>query len=812
MSIRLRAIAILALFCAFAPVSVFAQEASSSTESSSESDDTWYYGAIIKSVTFKGLKSVSSKEVDGIVSNFYGKPFSDELFAEMMDRIYALDMFEDINPQALPGDVKRSTVSIVFSVKEKPSVSKIRIIGNKQIRTTEIKEALASKERDIYAPSKISIDERAIRDHYLEKGFTNARVTSSVKETEKGVEITYRVDEGRSTVIAHINFSGNKVISSKTLKKKLKLKEVGILNKGAFQESMLEADKQAILTYYANEGYIDVSMVDVSLSTEFNDKKERDELTITFVISEGSQYTYEGVSFVGNHIFDNDELQSKIKLRKGSVFNQTKFSEGCMAVADLYYENGYTANRFQQLPQKDPEKKTIYFQFIITENIRSHVENVIIKGNTKTKDYVIRREIPIESGDIFSKAKVTTGLRNLYNLQYFSAVVPDVVPASEDNLVDLIVSVEEQSTTSIEFGVTFSGVSDPDSLPFALFVKWQDSNVKGTGRSVSANSTISTSNQTLGLSYGTNWFKDLPISTSISTEISHSTLSALRNKVDRNGKVDDDTYYMNFEQWKWSSGLSLGRRWTPDFAIISWSGGINGSLKNNIYDEAVWTPIDSSVSDYANNWGWQNSVWTAFSVDDRDINYDPSKGWFASQRLTWYGLTPLETEFFLRTDTKLEKYFTLFKLPVTESWDFKLVFMAYSGLSMQFPKPGTGIGDSSRLYIDGMFNARGWTSIYNKVRGKAMWSNIVELRLPIVPGILALDFFGDAAVITKEPEQLQDISLSDFYCSTGPGIRFSIPQFPLRLLFANTFKFDEDKNIKWDKNWKFVLSFNITNK
>ena len=811
MSIRHRIVALFfSFFCVFAPIPVFAQD--SGTEAGASSDENWYYGAVIKSVTFKGLKSVSSKELDGIVSGFYGKKFSDEVFADMMDRIYALDMFEDISPQALPGDVKRSTVSIIFTVKEKASVAKIRFIGNKQLRTTELKEAISSKEKDIFVSSKITIDERAIRDLYLEKGFTSATVSSSVKENEHGVEIVYKINEGRSSVIAHINFSGNKVISSKTLKKKLKLKEVGFLNKGAFQESMLEADKQAILSYYANEGYIDASIVDVSLSSEINEKKGRNELSLTFVITEGSQYTYEGVNFVGNHIFESDELQAKIKIKKGAVFNQTKFNEGCMAIADLYYENGYTANHFQQMPQKDLDKKTIFFQFIITENVRSHVENVIIKGNSKTKEHVIRREIPIESGDIFSKAKVTTGLRNLYNLQYFSAVVPDVVPGSEENLVDLIVSVEEQSTTSIEFGVTFSGVSDPDSLPFALFVKWQDSNVRGSGRSVNASSTISTDTQSLSLGYGTNWFKDLPISTSISTEISHSKLSSYRNKISRNGVLDDDSYYMNYEQWKWSSSLSLGRRWTPDFAIISWSGGVTGSLKNNIYDESIWTPVDSSVSDYANRWGWQNSIWTAFSIDDRDINYSPSTGWFASQRFTWYGLTPLETEFFLRTDTKLEKYFTLFKLPVTETWDFKLIFMAYSGLSMQFPKPGTGIGDSSRLYIDGMFNGRGWTSIYNKVRGKALWSNIIELRVPVVPGILALDFFGDAAVVTKEPYMLNQVKISDFYCSTGPGIRFMIPQFPLRLLFANTFKIDEDKNLNWDKHWKFVLSFNLVNK
>ena len=303
MSIRLRitAIFVSVFMCLSAPL--FAQSAEETTESAPEYSDTWYYGAVIKSVTFKGLKSVSNKEVDGIVSGFYGKKFSDELFADMMDRIYALDLFDEINPEALPGDMKRTTVAITFTVKEKPAVTRIYINGNRQIRTTEIKDAISSKEKDIYIPSKTSVDERAIRDHYLEKGFTDVKVTSSVKETAKGVELTFNIDEGRSTVIAHINFSGNKVISSKTLKKKLKLKEVGILSKGAFQESMLEADKQAILAYYANEGYIDASIVDVTQTSEVNEKKSRNELTITFVITEGSQYTYEGVMFVGNKIF-----------------------------------------------------------------------------------------------------------------------------------------------------------------------------------------------------------------------------------------------------------------------------------------------------------------------------------------------------------------------------------------------------------------------------------------------------------------------------------------------------------------------------
>lgn len=800
------------LFCmavsAFTPNLIFAQETTENTES----DENWFYGKLIKSISFKNLKSVDAKDVEGVTGSFIGKKFSDEVFGNLLDRIYALDFFDEINPEALPGDPKKNTVSIVFTVTERPVVTRITFSGNRQIRTTELKDATSLKEKDIFVESKMLVDERAVRDVYLGKGFTNAKVSASTKTTSKGVEINFKVDEGRSTVITKIDFRGNKVVSSKTLKSKLTLKEAGLINKGAFQESELEADKQAITAYYQNLGYIDAEVLDVTKEISINEKKNRDELTVTFVIVEGSQYTFGGIKFKGNVIFSSEKLSSYVKLKTGAVYNQQKYQESVMAIADLYYENGYTSNRFQPVPEKDVANKVISYVFNITESVRSHVESISIKGNTRTKEEIIRRELPIETGDIFSKAKLTTGLRNLYNLQYFSAVVPDVVPGSEDNLVQLVFSVDEQSTTSIEFGVTFSGVSDPDDLPFALFVKWQDSNFRGLGKSISASSTIATDEQSVSLSYGENWLFGLPISSSISTSFSHSQNSALMLEYSPDEGFNSDDYYMDYERWVWSLGFSLGRRWTPNWAILSLSAGINGSLINNVYEEQ-FDPVDSTISDYSNEWGFQNSVWSAFSVDDRDINYDPTTGWFASQRLTWYGLTPIETEFFLRSDTKLEKYFTLLNIPVTESWNWKMVFAAYSGLSLEFPTPDTGIGNTSKLYIDGMFNARGWTNIYNKHRGRALWSNILELRMPIVPGVLAIDWFGDAAAIKESPYSMfNNLDITDFYFSTGPGLRFSIPQFPLRLLFANTFKMDKDYNVEWDNKWKFVLSFNITNK
>ncbi len=808
------------LFCLlisiFVPSFVFAQS------SAQESDSEWYYGKLIKNVKFKNLQHVDSKELDGITGSFVGKKFSDDVFGDLLDRIDSTDFFEDIAPEALPGDPRKNTVEIVFTVVERPSVTRVTFSGNRQVRTAELKEAVSVKEKDIFVESKVLLDERALRDMYLGKGFTNVTVSSSTKVTPKGVEVNFKVDEGRSTVISKIDFRGNRIVSSKTLKSKLKLKEAGLVNKGAFQESDLEMDKQAILSYYQNIGYVDAEVIDVTKDININKKKNRDELILTFIVNEGSQYVFGGMTFTGNSIFNSEKLSGLIKLKTGAVFNNSKLQESIMAIADLYYENGYTSNQFQPIPLKDSNNRVISYNFKIVESVRSHVESIAIKGNSRTKEYVIRREIPIEAGDIFSKAKITTGMRNLYNLQYFSAVVPDVIPGSEDNLVNLVFSVDEQSTTSIEFGVTFSGVSDPDDLPFALFVKWQDSNFRGSGKSISASSTVATDEQSVSLSFGENWLWGYPVSSSVSTSFSHSSSNCLRLKVDGEGVVNDDDYYMDYERWVWSLGFSVGRRWTPIWAIISASAGINGSLVNNVYDENVYIPVDSTIADYANQWGLSNSIWTSISVDDRDINYDPSSGWFASQRLTWYGLTPLENEFFLRSDTKLEKYFTLINLPITETWNWKLVLAGYTGLSLLYPVNDTGIGNSSKLYIDGMFNARGWTNIYNKKRGEALWSNTVELRMPLVPGVLALDWFGDAAVITDKPSKLSEIEKTDIFFSTGPGIRFSIPQFPLRLLFANTGKFGSvnssdkfgkgDGNWHWDKNWKFVLSFNIVNK
>ncbi|MCR5046396.1 MAG: outer membrane protein assembly factor BamA [Treponema sp.] len=774
-----------------------------------QEDEDWYMDRPITKITFKGLQSVKSSDLSGLTSSYVGQKFQD-CFYDLLNRLEALNYFEEISPGATHDS--GSGVILVLTVKERPVISSIKFKGNKKVRNPPLREALTIKIGNVYSESDALVDERALRDVYLDKGFSSVKISHTAEKTDAGIAVTFHIKEGNSICVVGVNFEGNAAFSSKKLKKQTKLKTVNLFSKGAFKESQLEIDRQAISKYYMDRGYLDFHILDVTRDVVYNEKKDRDEMTITYFLYEGSIYTFDGMTITGNRVFSSDRLNALISLKKGDVFNATQFQGSLMAISDLYYENGYTENSFNPAENRDSAERKVSYNLTITERDRSHVEKVIVKGNEKTKDFVITRELPIESGDVFSKAKITNGLRNLYNLQYFSSVVPSVEPGSDANLVNLIISVEEQQTNSIEFGITFSGVKNASDLPFSLFAKWSNSNLLGLGKTISVGTTISTTEQSVSLGYSQRWLWDKPIEWSENISFSHAKTTALRLYWTDSGVVDSSHYYMEYERWQVNMDHSLAHRWMPNWAILTLAGGFTNSITNYIYDNKIYTPVDLGISRYANNWGFTNSIWTKWSMDGRDINYDPSKGWFFSERLAWFGLLPIETDFYFRSDTKLEGYLTLLDIPFSEKWSFKIVFAALTTLSFQAPAPGSSVSDIHKLYVDGMFNGRGWTEIYSNVKGKAMISQSLEIRIPIVPRMFALDGFFDAVAVKEDlGAMISNVGLNDFYFSFGPDIRILMPQFPLRLLLANCFRI-QNGTVKWGDTWKFVLSFNLVNK
>lgn len=774
-------------------------------------DSEWYWNQPISKIDFVGLKNVKKSELSGLTSSYIGTLFTEDTYNDIIDRLYALDYFEDVSPYAKHDGKSENNVLLVFEVVEHPVIKEINLVGNTRIRNGELREQIKLKTSDVYVESKVLVDERIIRNYYMSKGYTTSKVSHTVEKTDDGMIINFNINEGANTVIKEIAFSGNTIVSSRTLKSKLELKEIGFMRNGAYQPTTLEKDKQTVITYYREKGYADANVLDVKIESSFNESKSRNDLTLTFIIQEGFQYTYTGMTITGNEVFTTEELLPNAKLKVGSTYNETKFQEDLNTIQSVYYENGYMSNGFDITPIKDSDRHEISFNVTIKESSRSHIENIIIKGNSKTKDYVIRREIPIEPGDVFSREKIYTAMRSLMNLQYFSNVIPEPQQGSEANLVDLVWNVEEQSTKMLQFGMTFSGVTDPNQLPISLFFKIQDSNIFGEGKSISASLSLSNSEQSIGFNYGQNWIGNLPISLSQSLSISHESATSLVNFWAPDLTLYQNGYYYNYNGLSASLGTGLSRRFVYDYAILSLSAGLSNSLNNNIYDENLYVPVDTGVSTYANRWGITNYIYTGVSVDNRDVSYYPTKGWFTSQNFTWYGLIPgLEKEFFLRTDTKLEGYLKLMDIPFTDDYSLKLILSGYSGISVLFPT-ASGITDSHKLYIDGMFNGRGWTENYKINKGQVLISNKLELRLPIVPGIIGVDAFFDAAAIKSSFQDLSSLSINDFYFSFGPGVRFLHPQFPLHLLFAWKFK-TTDGVPSFDTNpFQFVLSFNITN-
>jgi outer membrane protein insertion porin family len=797
----------------------------------------WFWGKPIASVQWEGIVHADKRELESVTKPYIGRDFSEALWMELQSRLYELDWFEKIDPMALPSDDTKTKVTIKFAVTEKPAIDAVRVSGNSGVKSSDVIDAVAEKAGDIYNQAKARVDELAVRRLYLEKGFPDATVSSSTRagKAKNTVILTFAVSEGAQVAVREIRFTGNTAVSSSTLKGKLSLKESGFLQSGAFQESKLEDDKKAILDYYKSRGYVDASIEDVVRSYEKDAKNSKSWLIVTIVVKEGKQWLFDGISFEGNTIFSTAKLSSYISAKPGAVLNYSKLKQEKAKIDDLYYESGYIFNEINLTESRDEESLRIAYTVKVIEQDRAHIESIAFKGNKKTKDFVLYRELPLEVGDIFSKAKIMEGLRNLYNLQYFSAIDPQMFPGSAENLMDLVISVEEQSTADIQFGVTLSGLGEYDSFPLSGTVKWDDRNFLGNGTDLSVEGTGSPTKQTLTLSYTDKYFFGKRFSGGIDLSFAHKTLTTGQDGESpffEDGVPDPFTtptstsggyslslipsaYLMPYQYWDIALGFSTGKSFRTPYGDLGLGGALSFGIGMKWYDEDRYRPASETLREYVGQWRLGNKAVTRIYLNDLDLSYNPSKGYYASERLTWAGFFRNESQQYFKTDSKLEAYMTLFNIPVFEKWSWKMVAGAHTGFQALLAKPNTALlVDDDWLYIDGTFNARGWSDLYG-FEGITMWENWAELRMPIFEQFLWLDGFFDAAALQtqgglidmKASTPYADSARSDFSdlgwanmaMSVGFGFRFSIQQFPFRFYFAKRFTYDGSE-IDWKTN------------
>jgi outer membrane protein insertion porin family len=840
-----------ALFLCATIVVGFAQDVSSP---SARGGDEWYQGKIIKNIVFSGLRHVRTSELEGLIEPYKGRQFSDSLFWEIQGKLYALEYFELITPSIERADYTGTEIIIRFTVTERPIVSRINFIGNSGVRRQELLDIISIKNNDVINNAKIAVDELAIVNKYLEEGYPDVTVRSETQPASNStIILNFYITEGDKIFISAFRFEGNTVFSARTLTGQLSLKAKTLINKGAFQESKLIADIAAITQYYHNRGYIDAEVVDVTREIQ-TDEKGNNGMILTFRISEGRIYTFGGVTFEGNQIFSTAQLSALIRSRTGETINSLRVEMDLQNVLDLYYENGYIFNTISRAENRNQVEGVVSYHITIVERGRAHIENIIIIGNVKTKTEVILREIPLEPGDVFSKTKVMEAWRNLMNLRFFTQVTVETPYGSEDSLMDLVFTVEEQPTVDLQFGLTFSGSADPETFPVSGLIKWDDRNFQGTGNQLGADLNASFDTASLSVTYNQRWMFGLPFSGGFDFSAQWAKrLAAMNNNApffngnelyaypdgfasrdeyDNSSKLPPREFLMDYNQWYLSLGFSTGYRWLTPLGILSVGGGVRTGLLRNDYDDGIYRPFDPALRERHNEWTPKNSFYTTISLDQRDLYYDPSNGYYAYDRFGIYGIfgkdingRDMEREYYMRNDLRAEYYITLFNLPITEKWNLKSVLAIHSGLSVIFKQPGRDkdsltprIEEANKLSVDGMFIGRGWNSEYHD-KGLLLWENWVELRFPIVPGLLAWDFFFDAAGVEasqqgvnrkgiqgyyfgKNNEGRQNFTIDNMRFSFGGGFRFTMPQFPLRLSLAKRFK-TFDGVVEWQPGTLF---------
>jgi outer membrane protein insertion porin family len=796
--------------------------------------EEWYQGKPIKDIVFTGLRHVKSSELEGLMEPYKGRPFDDSIFWEIQGKLYALEYFDLISPSAVPADFTRNEVILRFAVTERPTVSRINFVGNSGVRRNELLETITIKVNDAINQAKMHVDEQAVIAKYLEKGYPDIKVRTETQASgDSGIILTFYITEGEKIAIQEFRFEGNNIFSTRTLRGQLSLKAKTLINPGAFQEAKLIADRAAITQYYHDRGYIDAEVLDVTREVN-RDAKGNNNLILTFRIYEGRLYTFGEITFEGNQIFSTEQLSALIRSKPGETINARRVEADFQRIADLYYENGYIFNTIGRDEKRDPVTGVVSYNIPIVERGRAHIENVIVRGNVKTKTYVILREIPLEPGDVFSKTKVMEAWRNLMNLQYFTAVAPETPPGSADSLMDLVFVVEEQPTTDLQFGLTFSGSADPETFPISGLIKWNDRNFRGSGNQLGADVNVSLDTANFSVNYDHRWIMGMPLSGGFDFSVQWAQRKAAMNNsapffngdetyAFPDGFASYDEYYsanklpaqeflMDYRQWYLSLGFSTGYRWATPLGNLSLGGGIRTGMILNSYDSSIYRPFDPALREGNNKWTPKNSLWSSIGLDQRDLYYDPSSGYYVYERMGIYGiLGDVEREHYLRSDTKAEYYFTLFNLPVTEKWNFKSVLGFHSGLSFIFRQPGRDVGsltptveEANKLSVDGMFIGRGWSSEY-RVKGLTLWESWAELRFPIVQGLLAWDFFFDAAGVETiqgyyfgiNNEGQRNYTIDNMRFSFGGGLRFTLPQFPFRFSLAKRFR-TIDGQFKWE--------------
>jgi outer membrane protein insertion porin family len=425
----------------------------------------------VNSIVVQGNQRV---EADTIRSYFRPGP-GGRLDAFQIDEgvkaLYATGLFQDVRPTIQGG-------RLIITVVENPVINRIAFEGNKKVKDEQLRAEIQSKERGTLSRPIVQADVARLVEVYRRSGRFDVRVEPKIITLANNrVDLVFEITEGSKTGVKRIQFIGNRYYSAYRLKDVIKTSETGLLSflqsGDIYDPDRIEADRELLRRFYLKHGFIDVRVV--SAIGEFDPALRG--FVVIFTIEEGEQYRFGGVD-VQTSIrgLDPRLLWPKVRTFPGDVYNAEAVEKTVEEMTIEAARQGFAFATVRPRASRDNQNRLINLVFLVDEGARVYVERINVRGNTRTRDYVIRREFDVAEGDAYNRALVARAERRLKNLSYFKSVRITPEPGSAPDRIILNVDVEEQSTG--EFQVS-GGYSTADG--FLAEVSIAERNLFGRG-------------------------------------------------------------------------------------------------------------------------------------------------------------------------------------------------------------------------------------------------------------------------------------------------------------------------------------------
>ncbi len=405
---------------------------------------------IIREVRIEGLSRISDAAARAQIEVKPGTPYNAGAVARDIKRLYETNYFETVN-----SDVREAEgqVDLVYVVSEKRIIDEVRIIGNRKIRTPNLRAALKMREGSSFEPSLFEEERQTILDLYQKKGFSNTSVEVNAENIGPSqVRLIYDVHEGSKARIRSIKFSGNENIRTRTLRKAMKSKPSWWFIGGRYEEAKFNGDLESLLNEYGNRGYLESSITGTDMAYSENGKR----IDVTIHVDEGPQYTVESLDIANNVVFDDDELAETITVQPGEIHNKGQVTKDAEVIEKGYQDSGYVDAMVTPQVTLDRENKTTHISYNLTENNLKYVREIRITGNDVTKDEIVRRQMLLIPGERYDGAAVDESERRINNTRFFDKVRVTFDETDDELFTDLLVNVEEGKTGTFNFGAGYS--------------------------------------------------------------------------------------------------------------------------------------------------------------------------------------------------------------------------------------------------------------------------------------------------------------------------------------------------------------------